>query len=194
MINYSMLAQASQYYSDLGYERIEAPWLVSKEISDVTKPLGASTFIVQKDIEQKQKAFVSSGEQSFLYLINKGHLPSSGRFHTITPCLRNDMWDEIHMKQFMKLELIYYVTTVENYFVTEPFNLELDKMVDTCLKYFTKLAGTSNTVEVIKTDQGYDINMNGIEIGSYGIRSCLFAEWIYGTGLAEPRFSRILGY
>jgi hypothetical protein len=37
----------------------------------------------------------------------------------------------------------------------------------------------------------YDIMLDGIEIGSYGHRTCLFCNWIYGTGLAEPRFSRI---
>jgi hypothetical protein len=41
----------------------------------------------------------------------------------------------------------------------------------------------------VETEQGYDLECNGIEIGSYGIRSCEYLEWIYATGLAEPRMS-----
>lgn len=34
-----------------------------------------------------------------------------------------------------------------------------------------------------------DGELNGIEIGSYGYRSYRELHWIYGTGLAEPRFT-----
>ena len=37
-----------------------------------------------------------------------------------------------------------------------------------------------------------DITADGIELGSYGVRECEFVRWIYGTGLAEPRFSTLL--
>jgi len=30
------------------------------------------------------------------------------------------------------------------------------------------------------------------ELGSYGIRSCEFLDWIYATGVAEPRFSSLI--
>ena len=33
---------------------------------------------------------------------------------------------------------------------------------------------------------------NGIELGSYGIRQFKDYKWIFATGLAEPRFSKIL--
>lgn len=191
MINYDLIGQALDHYSAKGFQRIEVPWLVSKEIADLTKPLDASTYIVQKDIEQKQKAFVASGEQSFLYLINKGYLPSKGLYQTVTPCLRNDAWDETHMKTFMKLELI-------SYSMHEDLGQDelVVRMVDQAMSFFSKhvskqdleIVVTSNTAGLIS----YDINLEGIEIGSYGHRTCLFCNWIYGTGLAEPRFSRIL--
>jgi hypothetical protein len=38
-----------------------------------------------------------------------------------------------------------------------------------------------------------DIEFAGIELGSYGIRSCDFLDWVYGTGVAEPRLSSIMG-
>ena len=47
-------------------------------------------------------------------------------------------------------------------------------------------------LEIIKTDIGYDITINGEELGSYGIRKCEFLKWIYGTGCAEPRLSTLI--
>lgn len=37
-----------------------------------------------------------------------------------------------------------------------------------------------------------DIVFRGIELGSYGIREHKYLKWVYGTGLAEPRFSNVL--
>ena len=46
--------------------------------------------------------------------------------------------------------------------------------------------------EIVETDEGWDINVGGIEVGSYGSRSIHDHLWVYGTGLAEPRFSQAL--
>jgi hypothetical protein len=190
MIDYGLINNAIDYYDSQGFLRIETPWLVSKDIADLTKPLDASTYIVQKDVETKQKAFVASGEQSFLYLINKGHMPSSGRYQTVTPCLRDDAWDTTHMKNFVKLELIEY-----NIDVNIDDAARVKRMVDQALGFFSKHVDRSLlTVVKCVTDGAvsYDINLNDIEIGSYGYRNCSFCNWIYGTGIAEPRFSRLL--
>ena len=74
MINYGYLNQASLIYQEKQYKRIEAPWLVTKAISDITKPADCSSYIVMKDTEKTEKTFVASGEQSFLYLINKDYI------------------------------------------------------------------------------------------------------------------------
>lgn len=187
MINYSVLQKASDFYESKGYKRIESPWLVSQGISDITKPEGSTTYIIQKDIEpHKQKAFVSSGEQSFLYLINKGFLPKSGRYHTITPCIRNDTFDETHTKYFMKLELIEYSTVGEIY----PHYIK--NVYDDAFSFFYQNVKNKEMLNIKKiNDFSYDINYGEIEIGSYGMRECSFCKWIYGTGLAEPRFSRV---
>ena len=190
MIDYGLISKAIDYYDSQGFLRIETPWLVSKDIADLTKPLNSSTYIVQKDIEKKQKAFVASGEQSFLYLINKGHMPSSGRYQTVTPCLRDDSWDTTHMKNFVKLELIEYNTESSLNDVAR-----VKRMVDQALGFFSKHVDRS-LLRVVdcttKNSVSYDINFNNIEIGSYGYRSCMYCNWIYGTGIAEPRFSRLL--
>ena len=51
--------------------------------------------------------------------------------------------------------------------------------------------------EIIKTDDSNsiyseDIIINGIEYGSYGIRQFQDMYYIYGTGIALPRASKIL--
>lgn len=195
MIDYSQIASAIDFYTNKGFQRIETPWLVSKDIADLTKPLDASTYIVQKDVERKQKAFVASGEQSFLYLINKGHLPASGRYQTVTPCLRDDSWDTTHMKNFIKLELIEYITYSEYANIKLNTNNTVHRMVDQALDFFSTKVNSS-LLTVINTSTkdtvSFDINLNGVEIGSYGYRSSMFCEWIYGTGIAEPRFSRLI--
>lgn len=189
MIDYSLLAEASEHYRKAKFDQIEVPWLVSKAISDLTAPLDTSTYVVQKDTEHKQKAFIASGEQGFLYLINKGHMPAAGLYQTITPCLRDDAWDTTHMKSFMKLELINYSTT-EN-LKDIKFVLSL---VDVAFSFFKKHVDESRLMIVASADDdySYDITLDDIEIGSYGYRSCMFCNWIYGTGIAEPRFSRLV--
>lgn len=191
MIDYSLIHQASEYYSNLDYLRIESPWLVTREINDLTRPSNASRYLVQKDNEDKIKTFVASGEQSFLYLINKGFLPKRGKFHTITPCMRNDSFDETHTKYFMKLELIRYSTAS----ITD-INNKIQKMVGNALEFFKQHVDDSRLqiLELKETSEfsSYDIMLDNIEIGSYGYRECLFCNWIYGTGLAEPRFSRLI--
>ncbi len=190
MINYGLIDLASHHYESHGFKRIESPWLVTPEISDITKAPGLSSYIVRKDNEIKEKVFVASGEQSFLYLVNKGFLPESGRFHTITPCMRNDAFDATHTKYFVKLELIDFDSRNEIDAVTE-----INLMIQTALGFFKKHADSSK-LAVEKTTNtefpSWDILLDGIEIGSYGYRECLFCNWIYGTGIAEPRFSRLV--
>jgi hypothetical protein len=60
------------------------------------------------------------------------------------------------------------------------------------LSFFQTQVPDQNLLKIVTTSDGYDIEYNGVEIGSYGIRKTSFLEWIYGTGLAEPRFSRSL--
>lgn len=162
----------------------------------VTKPMGVCNYIVYKEhYEGKKKAFVASGEQSFLYLINKGFLPSRGRFHTITPCMRNDSFDEKHTKYFMKLELINYDTNI-----TRNFNrFDVNSMMQDAKKFFeqnvydvSKLKVEEQQYEQNALDINYEReDTDDVELGSYGLRECSFLKWVYGTGLAEPRFSRM---
>lgn len=175
MIDYSRLSRSLSFFEKNGIIRIELPWTVTKAVSEITKPDGKSEW----EITGKSKVLVASGEQSFLYLYLKGFLPK-GRFMGITPCFRDEVFDVTHTKYFMKNEII----------ITDKVDEEnLLWLVRTCKKFFE--IELKREVKIVKTDEGYDLEVDGIEIGSYGIRSCEYLDWIYGTALAEPRMSLI---
>lgn len=184
MIDYSILAYAQAFYSSHGYKYIEVPWLVSKEINDITMPDGVLPYRVIKG--EKEKRFIASGEQGFLYLLSKGHLPKGFAYQTTTPCMRNDNFDQTHSKYFMKNELIFLLTPKSS------ADEKLTEMINHAMKFFSNVGELNpNDLSLVPTALGYDINYNGVELGSYGKRQSLMGDWIYGTGVAEPRFSRM---
>jgi len=175
MIDYGRLDRSTKFYETFGFKRIESPWTVTKEISGITKPPDK----VDWEISGKNKVLVASGEQSFLYLYLKGFLPE-GKYQTITPCFRDEPFDKTHTKYFIKNELIITDNVTPQ---------KLDFLISACREFFEKELDTK--VDIVKTDIGFDLEVKGIEIGSYGIRSCEYLDWIYGTGLAEPRLTMI---
>jgi hypothetical protein len=176
MINYKNLDESVNFYSKQGFQRIESPWTITKSISGITKPPSSMEF----EIIGKNKVLVASGEQSFLYLYLKGFLPK-GRFQTITPCFRDEIFDEVHTKYFMKNELIVTDEVTHNV---------LGSVLTQCFNFFKKMLDGDQDLKIVqKTKDSYDIEYKGIELGSYGIRRCNYLHWIYGTGCAEPRLS-----
>lgn len=179
--HYKNLIQASDYYSSNGFEYIDVPWLVEEEVSNITKPSHVENFHI------KDKVLVASAEQSFLQLIVNNDL-KPGKYQTITPCFRNEpILDDLHKQYFNKLELIQ----------TDDVSVKnLMNIIDICKNFFDNHL----SVDIISTDNeglSYDIVYSkfGIELGSYGIRSTKFnnsqIDWIYATGLAEPRYSYV---
>jgi hypothetical protein len=175
MIDYKLISDSIDYYNDNGFNRIESPWTVSKYIDNITKPVDLISF----ELKHNDKCLVASGEQSFLYLYLKDFLPK-GQFQTTTPCFRNESFDYSHTKYFIKNELIKTDIVNDN---------ELTKIVDLCFNFFKRYIPKIN---VINTNIGYDIMYNDNEIGSYGIRENEYLKWIYATGCAEPRLSKII--
>jgi len=175
MINYKIIADSIDFYSKFGFKRIEAPWTVSEAVDDITKPSER----IHMQLKHNDKCLVASGEQSFLYLYCKDFLPL-GKYQTVTPCFRYEQFDGMHMKNFIKNELIITDDVTEK---------QLNIMVGAALEFFSQYVDC----HIEKTDEGYDIiSDNGYELGSYGIRSCDYLKWIYGTGVAEPRLSRVM--
>lgn len=209
MIDYGIIDQSIKFYEEIGFQRVESPWTVTPEISNITKPSNAKDFT----LVEKNKVLVASGEQSFLYLYNKGFLPK-GKFQTVTPCFRDERFTPLHTKYFVKNELIttdnvskeglrFMVHGARDFF--RKFCLR-PKVNDSYIRSTTE----KDDVLIVNTDNGrnvivddidvkdaylypqYDLVYRGIELGSYGIRRCQFLSWIYGTGVAEPRLTRTL--
>ena len=186
MIDYEILANSIKHYKKRGFERIEAPWWVSQEIMDITRPPGAEDYFIPKN----KKCLVASGEQSFLYMANKGRLPK-GKYQTITPCFRDESIGILHKKGFMKNELIIADSQKKQ---------DLDDIIMSAREFFEQYIDKKKLVikkePAFKASLNYDIVLKAkdqeIELGSYGIRKAPFFSWIYGTGVAEPRLSRAL--
>lgn len=175
MIDYSNISKSILYYEGLGYQRIESPWTVTEDISRITKPQEKEDY----KISNKKKVLVASGEQSFLYLYLKGFLPK-GKFQTVTPCFRDEVFDTFHTKYFMKNELIVTDFVDQNTLVQAMYDAK---------HFYDDVLGRS--VDIVSTREGFDLVYKGIELGSYGIRHCDFLSWIYATGCPEPRLSQV---
>lgn len=173
---------AQRYYQSIGYNYMEVPWIISKEANYITKLISPNKDA--RDYETFAGQLVASGEQSFIQLMLDEKMPI-GKFFCVTPCFRDEITqNEITKEYFIKLELIHYMNFED---------CDLIIMTDDVKKFFYKYFHYDN-ISVLTTDMGYDIeslnkNNQKIELGSYGVRSYKKHKWIYGTGLAEPRFS-----
>ncbi len=181
MISYAILNDSIIYYGACGFKHIESPWTVTEAVSNITKPEGKKEFALK---HEDDKVLVASGEQSLLYLYLKGFLPP-GSYQTTTPCFRKEPFDDFHTKYFIKTELM------ETGNVTEK---RLHEIIEISKGFFSRYFPADELL--VQPDGGnaggFDINFRGIELGSYGIRHCSYLEWIYATGVAEPRVSATL--
>lgn len=174
LIDYQKIADAVRHYKGLGYTPLNAPWFVSRKAMEVTAPPGrrfCSSFIGD---------LVASGEQSFIQMWMDGQLPGS-KWQCTTPCFRDEpVVDDLHLNYFMKVELIE----------VDPFNpiSSIELMISYAKNFFDSFL--SKRAHIINTEIGKDIvSSEGIELGSYGYREYGNFRWVYGTGVAEPRFS-----
>ncbi len=179
-IDYLVLAQALSFYEAHGFSYIEVPWAVSEAAINETLPPGK-----KPDIFLNGKCLVGSAEQSFIeYMLQERTL---GKHCAITPCFRDDVEDEWHQKYFMKLELYQFIQKGTDAKIVER---HLERMIAVAKEFFSRYI----PVRTQKTNDGIDIVCahSGIELGSYGIRYLKDGDgWIYGTGVAEPRFSAV---
>lgn len=174
-IDYFKLIKALDYFKSKGFNYLNLDWIVDENISSMTKPLEKKDYFID------DKVLVASAEQTFLQMMIDNKL-SNGRYVGITPCFRDEKEDYLHNKYFMKVELIDTLNV--NY-------KSLEEIINICLEFFNKYIKS----EIIKIDEdNFDIidSLNKIELGSYGIRKFGDMSWIYATGLAEPRLTRII--
>ena len=190
-INYANIAKSVDHFTNVGFNQIEVPWWVTEELMELTKPKEANSAY---QLSVNQKYLIASGEQGLLYLANKGQLPL-GKYCTVTPCFRNEEYDSYHSKQFLKHELMILYPArriLKSYEVISLANqvLKFYQIIEPNVE-FSIIDANSNNGDINPLDIVANIGIKQIEVGSFGIRSSSFATWIYGTGLAEPRFSKV---
>ena len=176
-IDYSKINEAIDFYEDRGFSYIEVPWFVSKEANDIT---GRE----YNNFKSQYGYHVASAEQSFLEMILNKRL-SPGKYVACSPCFREEVEDETHSKQFMKVELIDFLgyTKPEE---CEDKNERYKEVLNSAREFFGKYIDFyEEDVEGVRDI----VSPEGVELGSYGIRSYKDFSWIFGTGVAEPRLS-----
>lgn len=188
-INYKLVHDAIDWYQRCGYQYIEVPWVVSPEALNITRPV---------DLPPVDKPrLVASGEQSFLEMILKRKL-EKGSFCCATPCYRpgDQGKGQYHFDQFFKVELITYGS--------DDIFMDKHEMIQSALSFFhekvdaiiteTKEEKRAGCVEITDRYPSIDIvtQSDRVELGSYGARvNESIGVWIYGTGLALPRFQQV---
>ena len=204
---YKNLFKALDYYEKAGYKYVDVPWAVSQEAVLITRPPHIQTPVFRYRVDYKgfvpehvgaacgyieqgtDLCPVASAEQSFLQM--KIDDPTfSGKLMALTPCFRNEpVIDELHQPYFMKVELINWDKTGRE---------DMDKMIADARLFFEDqlwVAAIHNTDPDPIGIVAYDLvtTHSKIELGSYGIREHpKVGRWVYGTGLAEPRYSLAL--
>ena len=183
-INWNRIDRAIQYYINLGYKYIEVPWTIERDHLMITCPEGYEDLIAGTD-----QCLLGSAEQAFISMDLNGLLLPN-KYVACSPCFRKEpTYDALHHRSFMKVELY------QNYDVDGEDSLT--DMVNDAFSVFQHLLRNSNDPNLNIVDTGenmFDINYNDIELGSYGIRNHNDLHWIYGTGLAEPRFTTAISF
>ena len=170
-IHWQFLTDTLAHYQSLGYAYIEEPWLVPSAVIEITAPRLNEVF------NTAEGYLVGSAEQGFLHLMQQGELPA-GRYCALTPCFREEApHTNLRRPYFMKVELIDTTGSADFQFQENH-------------SWISSLG--NQPVTQVETASGIDLEVNHIEIGSYGFRRHGGLCWTYGTGLAEPRFSQAL--
>lgn len=168
------LAMAVEHYKGHQYQPVEVPWLVSERANRFTAPPEAKMF------DTGMGQLVGSAEQSFAQMWLDGRLPK-GKYVSVTPCFRDEASkSDQNRTWFWKAELI-------DVFPDDPARAVL-KVINDARDYFS----IWGKVEEVKTNEGFDLMMGGLEIGSYGFREKEGLAWAYGTGCAEPRLTQAI--
>lgn len=178
-IRWDWISQAVTFYSGAGYSYIEAPWIVDAISLSATIPEGKYGFGLKHPV-LRPGYLVGSAEQGFIQMMREGRLTAGIKACAAGPCFRDEDVDEWRLPYFFKVELIE----------VEPDTKSISKMIYAVSNFVFQTTGM--VPQQVETDEGIDLTINNIEIGSYGIRSFGKFTWAYGTGLALPRLSQAI--
>lgn len=182
---FARMARSLHYWQVRGWAHVSLPWLAPERYTACTRPLDAPD-----DPTTTHGNLLASGEQSFLMLEDQGRLPDGDRFIGWTPCFRHEpVFDSTHHFYFLKAEL--YQRTTE-----ELMTAHLNEMVEHARVWMdleAALTGQSGRAAIVQTGfLQFDIEVAGMEVGSYGVRAANGRLYVYGTACAEPRLSTAL--
>lgn len=177
IINWKRLADALEFYKKLGFEEVDVDWHVPRSVHHITCSAQERMFQL-KDYG----ALVGSAEQAFISMQLEGRL-TPGRYVALTPCFRDEgsSRDDLHALYFAKVELFSSLPEHESE------REALERMAYAFMA--SQFEGAPVPIRSVKTGDGWDLEIGGIEVGSYASRSFGGISWSCGTGLAEPRFS-----
>jgi hypothetical protein len=186
-MNYEYIGTAQRFYRSKGFDNIEVPWIVSEEVSNITKPdFAQNLYVSNMNTRYGHATLVASGEQGFLQLIVDKKL-KYGMYQTTTPCFRAEVaYNDITRPYFTKTELIMYIC--------EDLEYHLEHMVRICSEFHRYMGLDINLEEMGENQVDIVDAIGGVELGSYGIRKHGDISWVYGTGLALPRAEVVLKY
>lgn len=170
-------------YRTMGYQQVEVPWIVAEQILHLTSPITTPHLLVKPEGQTKIGGLIGSGEQGLLAIREQLKI---GKWMTLTPCFRVEpKYDNLYKQQFIKIELME---------VLDPKEGQKDWFLKGMISNAVRVMSTwERDVKLVETKDGFDLQVNEIEVGSYGLRQWGDFHWIYGTGLAEPRFSVAVG-
>lgn len=177
--SWTVLNEAIENYQSLGFKYIDTPWVVDPEIAKITCPEWGALEMIG------DKCLVASAEQGFLQLQSEGKLDGTN-YVSCGPCFRpgDEGRSEFHQPYFMKVEL----------FVRCP---NKDVAIFAAKELVTRARNFMHLdCKIVKLgDKEWDLELNGLEVGSYGARyHDLVGHWAYGTGVALPRLTQAIAH
>ena len=179
-IAFYLFGIATNFFNSKGYIQIEVPWIISSKASMTTSP--SIQHVYHADLVREH--FIGSAEQGFIQLIydQSPKLKPDEYYFAISPCFRRDKPDELHSRWFMKLELFALLPNMRGNDVVAHFKRDAATLHKFLFDVDMEFAANG------------DLEFNGIEYGSYGIREIGKQSYVYGTGLALPRAQLLFDY
>lgn len=187
------------FYAALGYTRIEVPWMVpyrssAATLDDERRSFKCTSTGSMNPYSAGDSAYlIGSAEQGVIERIYSNRL-QPGRYVSCSPCFRNEpvKYDALHPPQFMKVEL----NILSSIFGDRDFEIgtpeeTIEEIMHHARSFMQSISPCS--VEIDYLEEVTDLTINGIEVGSYGMRLISGTQMLfYGTGLALPRFEQAI--
>ncbi len=145
-VDWQLLGKAMFHYECAGFKPLTVPWSVPNDVAMVTCPDQDRMYAFEDEV------LVGSAEQAFMAMQFQGQLPPGGMW--LAPMFsERAVLDDLHQKYFMKVELY---STEENQVGKA---LELAKAAQN----FMKAWGQVQKPEIVKTEEGFDLVVAGVE-------------------------------